>query len=240
MAVPPAPGGEAVEDPSDSTDTTPSESSPDPRRSRLILVAAFSVVVLCLVASLVALGKAGWSVSDLVDEQSNPQSERDQTMAVARSLVTAFATYGPDDLDDDNHMPAYVDRVEKYLTPKFATDFEQSVELAEQTVVQAHVTRVGQVYAVGVERLDDDSARLMVAGVITTAVPDPKKPNELQPLGDQSFRYEVDLIYTQGKWLVDNFGAVGTLDGEVPEGQPTQPSTQPTDGGTKKGGGDQE
>jgi hypothetical protein len=209
----------------------------------LILIASFSVVALCLVASLVALGKAGWSVSDLVDKQSNPQSERDQAMAVARSLVTSFASYGPEDLDDDNHMPGYVDRVEKYLTPKFATDFEQSVELAEQTVVQAHVTRVGQVYAVGVERLTDDSARLMVAGVITTAVPDPKKPDELQPLGDQPFRYEVDLIYTQGEWLVDNFGAVGTLDGEVPEGQPTtqptQPSSQPTGGGTKKGGGDQ-
>lgn len=241
MAVPPAPGGgNAVADPSDSTDTTPSDSSPDPRRSRSILIAAFAVVLVCLVASVVALGRAGWSVDGLVDEQTNPQSERDQVMAVSRSFVAAFSAYGPEDLDADNRMPDYVDRVEKFLTPKFATTFEQNVQFAEQTVAQAKVTRIGQVYAVAVERLEDDSARVMVAGVITTSIPNPKKPKEQVPLGDQPFRYELDLILTKGEWRIDNFGNVGTLDGQVPEGQPTTPpTTQPSSpAGTGNGGGE--
>lgn len=247
MAVPPAPDGDAVTDPSDSTDTTTSPTDPagpDPRRARTILIASFAVVLVCLVASLVALGRAGWSVDDLVDEQTNPQTSRDQAMAVARGLVTEFSRYGPDDLDEQNRMPGYVERVEKYLTPKFATAFQESVQLAEQTVAQAQVTRVGQVYAVGVERIDEDSARVMVAGVISTSIPDPEKPQELTPLGDQPFRFQVDLIRTQGEWLVDNFGAVGTLDGQAPQGeQPTAPPTGAPSGspsGSPRGGGEQE
>lgn len=238
MAVPPAPDGEAVGDASDSTETTPDE-SPDPRRSRWILLGAFAVVLGCLLASLVALGRAGWSVDDLVDEQTNPQSTRDQVMAVARSFVTQFSSYGPDDLDDQNKMPGYVERVEKLLTPKFATTFEQSVQFAEQTVIQQKITRVGQVYATAVERMSDDSARVLVAGRDSISVPNPKKPKEQLPYGEQTFRYEVDLVLTGGEWRVDNFGPVGTLDGEAPQDAPTQPEQSPTGGASpSRGGGD--
>ena len=45
------------------------------------------------------------------------------------------------------------------------------------------------------------------------------------PYGEQPFRYEVDLIRTEGEWLVDNFGEVGTLDGvPAPEAVPTAPA----------------
>jgi Mce-associated membrane protein len=237
VAVPPAPDGEAVGDASDSTETTPGV-TPDPPRSRWVLLAAFAVVLGCLVASLVALGRAGWSVDDLVEEKANPQSERDQVMAVARSFVTQFSSYGPDDLDEQNRMPGYVERVEKLLTAKFATSFEQSVQFAEQTVVQQKITRVGQVYAVAVEQMTDDSARVLVAGRDSISVPNPEKPSEQLPYGDQTFRYEVDLVHTGGEWLVDDFGPVGTLDGEVPEGTPTQPSASPTEDTTPRGGGE--
>jgi hypothetical protein len=229
VAVSPAPDGEAVEEQSDSTDTTPNEPAPEgppgQRGPLWILIALFAVVLGCLLASLVALGRAGWSVDDLVDGQPNPQTQRDQVMAVARSFVTTFSTYGPDDLDEQNKMPGYVERVEKLLTPKFATTFEQNVTFAEQTVAQQQVTRVGQVYAVAVSTLEDDSARVMVAGTDQASVPDPKKPGELLPYGEGAFRYEVDLIRTDGEWLVDNFGNVGTLDGVPPEAVPTAPPT---------------
>ena len=240
MAVPPAPDGKAVGDPSDSTATTPTEpdSKAAPGRGPAwLLVAVLAVVLGCLLASLVALGRAGWSVDDLVDDQQNPQTQRDQVMAVARSFVTQFSSYGPEDLDDQNKMPEYVDRVEKFLTAKFATTFESSVTFAEQTVAQQRATRLGEVYAVAVSRLDEDSARVLVAGRDSISVPDPKNPDELLPYSDQPFRYEVDLVLTEGEWLVDNFGVVGTLDGQVPEDRPTEApsSEQPT-----QGGGDQE
>lgn len=243
MAVSPAPDGKAVGDPSDSTDTTPTGSgtqrAPGARGPLWLLVAVFAVVLGCLVASLVALGRAGWSVDDLVDDQRNPQTQRDQVMAVARSFVTQFSSYGPEDLDDDNRMPDYVDRVEKFLTAKFATTFQASVAFAEQTVAQQRATRLGEVYAVAVSRLDEDSARVLVAGRDSISVPNPKKPEELLPYSDQPFRYEVELVLTRGEWLVDNFGVVGTLDGEVPEDPSTEapgsgrPSQSPS-GGERK------
>ena len=111
MAVPPAPDGEAVGEQSDSTDTDDPPNRP-PRATGSTRPAVDpggccspSCSGACS-ASLVALGRAGWSVDDLVDEQPNPQTERDQVMAVARSFVTEFSAYGPEDLDDQNKMPA--------------------------------------------------------------------------------------------------------------------------------------
>jgi Mce-associated membrane protein len=244
VAVPPAPDGDAVGDQSDSTQTTTTEPAtdgqPGPRGPLWVLMALFAVVLACLLASLVALGRAGWSVDDLVDEPQNPQTQRDQVMAVARSFVTEFSTYGPEDLDDQNKMPAYVERVEKYLTPKFQTAFEQNVTFAEQSVAQTQISRTGQVYATAVRTLEDDSVRVLVAGTDTVSVPDPKKPEEQVPYGEQPFRYEVDLILTDGEWLVDNFGEVNTLDGVPPEDVPSAPPTTPDDGATTPGGGDEE
>jgi Mce-associated membrane protein len=248
VAVPPAPDGEAVGEPSDSTDTTSTdaaaEQTPGPRGPVWMLIGTFAVVLGCLLASVVALGRAGWSVDDLVDEQRNPQAQREQVMAVAGSFATQVATYGPDDLDEQNKMPEYAARIEKLLTPKFATSFEQIVPFAEQSVAEQGITRTADIYAVGVSELDDDSARVLVAGTNTFAAPNPKKPDEILPYDEQTFRFEVLLVRTQGKWLVDLYGAVGTLDestGEQLEQLPTEaPSPGPTSppSGTGQGGGD--
>ncbi len=229
MAVPPAPDGGAVGDPSDSTDTTPSDpvnhDAAGPRGPLWLLAAAFAVALICVVASGLSLA-TGWTVNG-DDEERNPQTQRDQVMAVAKSFVTQFSSYGPEDLDENNKMPGYVERVEKFLTAKFATTFETSVTFAEQTVAQQQATRLGEVYAVAVSRLDEDSARVLVAGRDSISVPNPKKPEELLPYSEQPFRYEVELVLTKGEWRVDNFGVVGTLDGELPEDVPTEaPSSE--------------
>jgi Mce-associated membrane protein len=247
VAVPPAPDGEAVGDPSDSTDTTPTDPAAEKvtgsRGPRWALVAVFAVVLGCLAASLFALGRAGWSVDDLVDEQRNPQTQRDQVMAVAKKFATQVATYGPEDLDEQNKMPAYVERVEELLTSKFATGFEQSVTFAEQSVAQQQISRSAQVYAVGVSSLEEDSAQVLVAGTDTVSTPNPKKPDELLPYSQQTFRFEVVLVLTQGKWLVDNYGPVGTLDdptGERLEQLPTEAPTAPNRKNRQGDGGDRE
>ncbi len=239
MAVPPAPDGKAVGDPSDSTATTPTEpaskAAPGARGPVRLLAAAFAVALICVLASGVSLA-TGWTVNG-DDEERNPQTQRDQVMAVAKSFVTQFSSYGPEDLDENNKMPGYVERVEKFLTAKFATTFETSVTFAEQTVAQQQATRLGEVYAVAVSRLDEDSARVLVAGRDSISVPNPKKPEELLPYSEQPFRYEVELVLTKGEWLVDNFGVVGTLDGELPEDVPTE---APSSEKPSQGGGDQE
>ena len=108
---------------------------------------------------------------------------------------------------------------------------------AEQTVAQQRATRLAEVYAVAVSRLDEDSARVLVAGRDSISVPHPRKPEQLLPYSEQPFRYEVDLVLTEGEWLVDNFGVVGTLDGELPDDVPTE---APSSEEPSQGGGDQE
>jgi hypothetical protein len=212
-----------------------------------LLIALFAVVLGCLVASVVALGRAGWSVDDLVNEQRNPQVQRDQVMAAARTFATQVATYGPDDLDEQNTMPEYAARVEKLLTPKFATGFEESLTFAEQTVAQQQITRTAEVYAVGVTSMEEDSARVLVAGTNTFAQPNPQKPDEMLPFDEVTFRFEVALVHTQGKWLVDNYGQVGTLDDptagdpeQLPTEAPSQPSSSPTGPDGQGDGGDRQ
>ena len=78
-----------------------------------------------------------------------------------------------------------------------------------------------------------------MAGTDTISVPNPKKPDELVPYGEQPFRYEVELMLTDGEWLVDNFGEVGTLDGVAARGRPDR-APAPTDGGASPSGGDRE
>ena len=246
MAVPPAPGDDAVGDPSDSTDTPtdrPTDSAPDAtplsaRTRRTTVLAAVGVLAVCVLLSAFFVFVRGDSVKVVYDEPDNPQAQRDRVMAVAKSFVTQFSTYGPEDLDDDNRMPGYVERVEKFLTPKFTTSFEQSVKFAEQTVAQQEIARSGLVYALAVTRIEDDSARVLVAGLDSISVPNPKNPDETVPYSDQTFRYEVDLVLTQGDWLVDDFGPVGTLDGPRPDDLPTEaPTTGPP---SAPGGGEQE
>ena len=235
MAVPPAPDGDAVGDPSDSNDTSSSDSTTggrsfSPRVLRAVLVAAIGVIVVSVALAAVFVFVRGDSVKIVYDDPADTADQRDEVLAAAQSFVTVFSDYGPDDLDEADRMPGYVERVEKLLTAKFATTFEQNVTFAEQTVAQQQVTRTAQVFAVGVSRLEDDSARVLVAGTDRVAIPDPDEPEQLLPYSEQTFRYEVDLVLTQGEWLVDDFGPVGTLDQPDPEDLPTAPSPEGTQG----------
>jgi Mce-associated membrane protein len=194
------------------------------------------VVLGCLVACLVALGRAGWSVDDLVDEQTNPQTQRDEVMAAAQSFATVVFKYGPDDLDEQGQMPGYVERVEKLMTSKFATEFEEGVAFAEQSVAQGKISREAEVYATGVSRLDEDSARVMVAVVETYSVADPEKGDRQVPYDEQAVRYEVELVLTGGEWLVDAFGPLGALDAD-PDALPSPaPTSAPPSSGADPGG----
>ena len=53
------------------------------------------------------------------------------------------------------------------ITPKFAADFDKEVATAEQLVAQGGITRTADVFATAVSSVDDDSARVLVAGAFT-------------------------------------------------------------------------
>ncbi|MDT0183697.1 hypothetical protein Q9S36_26270 [Microbacterium sp. ARD31] len=191
------------------------EAAPDaparPPRWRSLLAVALTIVVVTCVALLVWLSVAdrgsGGGGLELPDE-------REQVMSLTDQFVKRLGTYSPDMLDESGQMPAYREQVREVITPKFAADFDKEVATAEQLVAQGRITRTADVFATAVSSIDDDSARVLVAGSFTDSYAQGtgKKARTVQqePL---PFRFTVDLVTIDGEWLVDDFTPVSGSDG---------------------------
>jgi hypothetical protein len=130
-------------------------------------------------------------------------------MSQARQFALRINTYGPDLLDAQGTMPKYRDQVDAVVSAKFRTDFEKNgVPLAEASVSQTRLKRTSRVYATGVAVLGDDTATALVAGSFTNAYPTKKGSSDYTASEPEPFRFEVDLVKTDGVWLVDNFNPV--------------------------------
>ncbi len=192
-----------------------------PPRWRALLAAALSLVVLACVALLVWL-----SVTDRgsADAGLELPDEREQVVSLTDQFVKRLGTYSPDMLDDSGQMPAYRDQVREVITPKFAADFDKEVATAEQLVAQGRITRTAEVFATAVSSIDDDSARVLVAGSFSDsyAQGSGKKARtvEQEPL---PFRFTVDLVRIDGEWLVDDFTPVSSADAGDGAGSGTGP-----------------
>lgn len=177
-------------------------SNPHDRKfSPAFRLALFGVLVVALLASA---GTLIWLVSDRRGEADDVQAEREQVMAQSRQFMLRMGTFGPEQLDDSQQMPDYREQVKAVITPKFATDFEKEVATAEQLVAQAQVARVAEVFSTGVAVIDDDSATALVAGSFTDSFPSGKR-GERQDGQPVPFRMEVELVKTEGEWLIDDF-----------------------------------
>ncbi|MCX6400290.1 MAG: hypothetical protein NTX33_10210 [Propionibacteriales bacterium] len=168
-------------------------------------------------------------------------TDREKTLAVARKFVQGFNTYGPDMLQSDGKMPEYA-AVGDQMSAKFAKIFKDNVGYAEETVKQTGIDRVGTVHAVGVASIDNDSAEVLVAGIVDFSYPDPDKAGERIAFAPLRFRYQVSLVKTGGKWQVDDlddldddlpsFGEAsipqGTPSGEASTDPSADPSTDPS------------
>ena len=196
MAVPPAPGAVTA-----GTDETPRSAT-----FRLVLLVVLVVLLLTSAGILV------WLLTERRGEADGLQSDRDAVMSQTRQFVLRLNTYGPDQLDDQGHLTDYRDQVLQVITPKFAVDFEKSgLPIAEQTVAQAGYGRSAQVFGVGVESIDADSATAIVAAGLTGSYPDPKHPDDQAKRVDADqdvLRWEVDLVLSEGTWLVDDYAPV--------------------------------
>jgi hypothetical protein len=214
--------GESVETGSDATGSATRDPAPPPRWRRLLAVALTIVVVAC-VAVLVWLAAGGRAISGGGLDHTE---EREQVMSLTDQFVKRLGTYSPDMLDPSGQMPDYRDQVREVITPKFAADFDKEVATAEQLVAQGGITRTADVFATAVSSVDDDSARVLVAGAFTDsyAQGEGKKQQsvEQEPL---PFRFTVDLVMINGEWLVDDFtpvsapaepGADGSSEGSAP------------------------
>ena len=189
MALPPAPAGARL---------TP--------RVRLAIASALGVVVVVCVGLLIWL-----SVSDRAsaDGGLDLPDEREQAMSLTDQFVKRLGTYSPDMVDGSGQMPDYREQVRAVITPKFAADFDKEVATAEQLVAQGGITRTADVFATAVSSIDDDSARVLVAGAFTDSYEQgtgkKSRTVDQEPL---PFRFTVDLVMIEGEWLVDDFTPV--------------------------------
>jgi Mce-associated membrane protein len=183
------------------TDDTPRSAT-----LRLVLLVVLFVVLVAALATLV------WLLLDRRGQADDVQSEREAVMSQTEQFVLRLNTYGPDELDDQGHLSDYRDQVTQVITPKFSADFEKSgLPIAEQTVAQAGYARTAKVFGVGVESMDPDSATAIVAAGLTGSYPDPQHPDDAAKRIDATqdvLRWEVDLVKTGGKWLIDDYAPV--------------------------------
>ena len=206
MALPPAPAD---------TRLTP--------RVRVAVAASLALVVAVCVALLVWM-----SVTDRAsaDGGLDLPDEREQVMSLTDQFVKRLGTYSPDMVDDSGQMPDYREQVREVITPKFAADFDKEVATAEQLVAQGGITRTADVFATAVSSIDDDSARVLVAGAFTDSYEqgtgDESQTVDQEPL---PFRFTVDLVVIDGEWLVDDFSPVTGADEQPPADQPSTGST---------------
>ncbi len=195
-----------------------------PQRRRTALAAALALVAVVCVA-LMAWMSFGGRASGADGALSLPE-EREQVMGLTSQFVKRLGTYSPDMLDDAGQMPAYREQVREVITPKFAADFDQEVATAEQLVAQGGITRSADVFATAVSSIDDDSARVLVAGAFTDSYRqgegDEARVVDQEPL---PFRFTVDLVVIEGEWLVDDFSPVSS-----DEAQGQAPGTAPAPG----------
>ncbi len=229
MAVPSAPDGALADASTDSA--TPS--SPRSSRSRFTLLVAFVAVI---VGCLVSLGILLVTGDDEDDDTTRPQAQREELMSQTQQFVIRVNTYGPSWLDAQNRMPRYAKGVSELMTPKFAADFEQSVPLAEAQVAQSGYARYAKVYVVGVASMDPDSATVLVGFNRMVSYPQPGDPKKRLKEPDNPERWAVQLVKTQGEWLVDNYAVISELPEQEPD--PVAPNGTPApSGATSPSGG---
>jgi len=187
-------------------------SSPDPSTDAASRSATFRLVLLgVLVAVLLASGGTMiWLLAGRTGEADDQQSQREAVMAQAEQFMLRVNTYGPDLLAEDGTMPEYRKLVLEVITAKFKASFEKGVTAAEQTVAKAGVGRTAKIFATGVSSLDADSATVLVAGSFTNSYPKNAKNLDSDRVEDvpAPFRVEVELVKTDGEWLVDDFAPV--------------------------------
>ena len=232
MAVPPA---------DDAVDATSSQ-----RRSFPLTAVLVAVVVVCVgvltwlyVADTDDEESAGSRLGSLVtgenrgadDERVVDARARDAVLAQATQYALRINTFGPGDLDAQNQLAGYRDRVHEVVTPKLRASFDQGVTIAEAQVSQSGFGRDARVVASGVVSMSSDEATVIASVEITNTYPDPQDPEKRVQDLPRLIRYQLQLRKIDGTWLTDVDQKVGeslpdpgAVEQPATPGAPTSPS----------------
>lgn len=189
-------GAAAAARPDDEVTDAPATDSSRSGLPRLILAGVLAVALVAAIAWL-AVG-----ITRRADAEESQQGARDAVMLRVREYVKEAWNYGKADLDDQNKLTAYSEQVKPLITTSFGTEFDKTLPVLEQLVAQQGFARTTTLDHVGVERLDGDSATVLVNGQITET----QKGKQLQP---SPYFWRLDLDKVDGSWRVSDLSGIG-------------------------------
>lgn len=140
-----------------------------------------------LVGLLVAIGLAWSSRGDVDAGLSTAQRE---VSAAARAEAVAFLTVDHEDMD------AVVDAVLAGATGDFAEQYAAQRDTLVSEAERTEATSTGEVVALGVGDLDDDSATVLVAANSTVTNSGTGAEGQVR-----YYRLRLDLVREDGRWL---------------------------------------
>lgn len=143
-------------------------------------------LAVALAALLVAIGLVVTSRDSADEELTAAQHE---VAAAARTEALAFLTV------DHRTMDVVVQRVLDGATGDFRKQYESQSKRLVREATRTQATSAGEVVALGVSDLDDDSATVLVAANSTVSNTSTKEPQV------RYYRLELDLVREGERWL---------------------------------------
>jgi Mce-associated membrane protein len=151
------------------------------------LVVGLSVA---LVALLVAIGLVVTSQDAVDDDLTSAQR---QVAEAARVEALAFLTV------DHTDMDPLIDAVLAGATGDFAEQYESQRDTLTSEAIRTEATSTGEVVALGVGDLDDDSATVLIAANSTVTNTSTDSSGQVR-----YYRLRLDLVREGERWLTSN------------------------------------
>jgi hypothetical protein len=140
------------------------------------------------------------------DDESSLQGDREAVMAQASEFASLYLNYDKSDLDEQKKLTDYVARAKPLMTDEGGREFEESAVALAQLISEFGFTRKAEVTRAGVVSLNEDTAEVIVAGLLSG-----KQQGEA--VGPDGFELTLSLAKVDGDWLVAD---IPTADEEVP------------------------
>lgn len=151
---------------------------------------------LLIAALVVGVGYAR-SYGERWFQHRDQETARAAAVAAAQRTVINFISISADSVDKD------LQNILAGATGDFKDEFSRTMQQVRTTVLENKVSSVGALKRVGVTECDRDSAIVLLAVDATVK-------NVRAPQGRLShYRFQVDMAYEGGKWLVARLQFVG-------------------------------
>lgn len=156
-----------------------------PRRSGWYLVVLIGLTTVA--AALIALGLVfGWRLI----QNNAVDARRETVLQTARQAADNLTTIDYRTADRD------IQQLLDGSTEEFAAEFGINGPAFLEVVKQTRLVSTGEVTSAGLERVDQNSARVLVA--VKASVSDASAPRGTP----RNYRMGVELVFTAGQWLV--------------------------------------